>query len=492
MTLPRTLAIAALLAASPILFAGAVGGKYEPSILRVRVTRQSHDFIRPWQKVPPKQASGKGVVIGPDRILVPGNLLANATLVEVERIGDGTRCEAVVECADYVANLGLIRAKEDAFAKQLKPVAIRTKGKRGDRVTAVQFEPNGTPSISEGRIKTAEVTTPTGAAGRFLVYRVSIDLKLGHTGIVPFFRRGKLIGLMVSYDKSGRTATLIPSPVIGHFLADLGDGTYDGFPEAGFGSAAIQDPQLRRYLGMTNGDPGVYISQVIPGSAAAKAGMVKGDVLVKLDSYTVNRHGQYDDPEYGPMAISHLIKTRRQVGDPLLCTVRRGEETLELTATLEHLAADEYPVPPYVIGRPPRFVIVGGFVFQELSRQLLGIWGKEWRTKAPRHLTRIDREQWERRQPGEQVVILSRVLPTPENIGFENLSFRIVKTVNGKAVNSVRELAEVVKKAGPTQYHTVLFENSSLPELTIKAATLDLANRFVRERYRIPHLSQLD
>ncbi|MBT7301551.1 MAG: hypothetical protein HN849_18660, partial [Victivallales bacterium] len=106
----RTLAIAALLAASPALFAGAVGGKYEPSILRVRVTRQSHDFIRPWQKVPPKQASGKGVVIGPDRILVPGNLLANATLVEVERIGDGTRCEAVVECADYVANLGLIRA----------------------------------------------------------------------------------------------------------------------------------------------------------------------------------------------------------------------------------------------------------------------------------------------------------------------------------------------------------------------------------------------
>ena len=484
--------LAAVLAVGPVLGAGPVGGKYEPSILHVRVTRQSHDFIRPWQKASPQQASGQGVVIGPDRILVPGNLLANATLVEVERIGDGTRCEATVVCADYVANLGLVRPKDAEFAKTLRPVKIRPRARRGDRVTAVQFEPNGIPSISDGEIKTAEVTTPAGAAGRFLVYQVSIDLKLDSTGNVPFFQRGRLIGFMVAYDKSGRTATLIPSPVIEHFLADLADGEYRGFPEMGFGTSAIRDPQVRRYLGMANGEPGVYVEQVIPGSPAEKAGMRKGDVLVKLDAYAVNRHGQYEDPEYGAMALSHLIKTRRQVGDTLRCTVRRGAETVELEATLAHLAADDYPVPPYVLDRPPRFAIVGGFVFQELSRQLLAVWGNDWPSKAPRHLTRLDREQWERLQPGDKVVILARVLPTPENIGFENLAFQIVASVNGKPVKSVRELAEAVANAGPVRFHTVQFDMPAVPDLTIPAATLELADRFVRERYGISRLSHLD
>ena len=348
-----SLAVALLLMACQLQAAPKIGGPYEPSVLRVRVTRQSYDFIRPWQKQPPEQVGGLGVVLGPDRILVPGALLADATLVEVERIGDGSRCEATVECVDYAANLGLIRPKDADFAQALKPLKIRYMAQRGDQVTAVQFEGNGTPSVSEGTIKAVEVMVPPGARSSFLVYQVTIDLELGNTGITPFFRRGKLIGLMVGYDKSGRTATLIPSPVIQHFLADLADGAYDGFPIAGFTTTTIRDPQFRRYLGMENGAPGVYVTQVVPGSPAATAGLQQADVLVGIDRYTIDRHGQYEDPDYGPMALSYLISTRRQVGETLACTVRRGKEVLELTLTLAHMATDDYPVPPYVNDRPP-------------------------------------------------------------------------------------------------------------------------------------------
>ncbi len=488
-----SLAVALLLLACHLPAAPGVGGSYEPSVLRVRVTRQSYDFIRPWQKESPEQVGGLGVVLGPDRILVPGWLLADATLVEVERIGDGSRCEATVECVDYTANLGLIRPKDADFAQALKPLKIRDMAKRGDRVTAVQFEGNGTPSISEGTIKGAEVAVPPGAHSSFLVYRVAIDLELGNTGITPFFRRGKLIGLMVGYDKSGSTATLIPSPVIQHFLTDLEDGSYDGFPLAGFTTVAIRDPQFRRYLGMENGEPGVYVTGVVPGNPAAKAGLQKADILVSVDHYTIDRHGQYEDPNYGPLSLSYLFSTRRQAGEKVICTVRRGEEVLELTMTLDYMARDDYPVPAaYVSDRPPRFLIAGGFVFQQLSDSLLQMWGDDWETKAPRRLTRIARHQWDLLQPGEHAVVLTRALPTPENIGYENLAFLAVETVNGKAVKSVRDVADAIQNAGPVQYHVVHFAESDAPDLVIPAGTMDLADRFVRERYGISQLMQLD
>ncbi len=476
------------------LMAAAVpaGGPLEPSILRVRVTRQNYDSIRPWQKQAPELVGGLGVVLAPDRILVPGGLLANATLVEVERIGDGSRCEAVVECADYAANLGLIRPLDEDFARSLKPVRVGGLAKRGDRVSTVQFEANGTPRTSEGTVVATEMGLPPGARGSFLVYRVSIDLALGNTGITPFFRRGRLIGLMVGYDSSARTAILIPSPVIRHFLDDLADGSYGGFPVAGFLTATIRDPQFRRYLGMGSGDPGVYVAQVLPGGPAAKAGLQAGDVLVRLDRFTIDRHGQYEDPDYGPIALSHLISTRRQVGDKISCLVFRDGGNVELTMTLDRMPVEQFPVPPYEIDRPPRFAIVGGFIFQQLTGQIFSIWGDDWQSKAPRRLTRLEREQWETRQPGEQIIILTRTLPTPENIGYENLAFLPVETVNGKPVRQMADLVQAIRNAGPVEYHQVSFAESDTPDLFIPAATLDLADRFVRERYGIPRLSQLD
>lgn len=488
----RRPALLALVLLSALCAAAPIGGPFEPSILRVRVTRQSHDAIRPWQKQAPEQVGGLGVVLSPDRILVPGGLLSNATLVEIERIGDGSRCEAVVECVDYAANLGLIRPRDEDFARTLKPVRLRELARRGDRVSAVQFEANGTPRTSEGTITAAEVGPTPGARGNFLVYRVSIDLELGNTGITPFFRRGRLIGLMVGYDSNQRTAILIPSPVIRHFLDDLATGNYRGFPVAGFLTATIRDPQFRRYLGMADGDPGVYVAQVLPGGPAAEAGLQAGDVLVRLDRFPIDRHGQYVDPDYGPLALSHLVSTRRQVGDELKAKVLRDGEMVDLTMRLDRMPADQHPVPPYEIDRPPRFAIVGGFVFQQLTGQLFAVWGDDWRNKAPRRLTRIEREQWETHQPGEQVVVLTRALPTPENIGFESLTFLPVETVNGKAIRSLRELAEAVRDAGPIEYHLVQFSVPDAPDLVIPAATLAQADRFVRERYGIPHLSQLD
>jgi hypothetical protein len=160
--------------------------------------------------------------------------------------------------------------------------------------------------------------------------------------------------------------------------------------------------------------------------------------------------------------------------------------------TMDRMDVEEFPVPLYVIDRPPRFLIEDGFVFQELSVEFLSMWGPDWRTKAPRSLTRLEREQWDRRQPGERFIIMTRVIPTPDNIGYQGMSFEVVQTVNDREVKSVRDVADAFRNAGPIQFHTVQLQDPSLPEIVIKAATLDMANQFVSQRYGIPHLSYLD
>ena len=38
---------------------------------------------------------------------------------------------------------------------------------------------------------------------------------------------------------------------------------------------------------------------------------------------------------------------------------------------------------PYTIGKPPKYMVLGGLVLQELTGQYLKEWGAEWYKKAP-------------------------------------------------------------------------------------------------------------
>ena len=61
---------------------------------------------------------------------------------------------------------------------------------------------------------------------------------------------GKLAGLLLRYDSKNQVATLLPAPIIEHFLKDVADGKYDGFPSLGIEFQSTLDEQFRDYLGM--------------------------------------------------------------------------------------------------------------------------------------------------------------------------------------------------------------------------------------------------
>src|SRR5436309_8979553 len=104
-------------------------------------------------------------------------------------------------------------------------------------------------------------------------------------------------------------------------------------------------------------------------------------------------------------------------------------------------------VPPYNFHRRPRYNVVGGLIFQDLTRQYLKEWGPAWQREAPQRLVYLDRFQSELFPEGNRrVVILSQVLPANSTIGYDDLSYLTVTKVNGKEIKSLGDLAEAVKK----------------------------------------------
>ena len=60
------------------------------------------------------------------------------------------------------------------------------------------------------------------------------------------------------------TGFFIPPPVIEHFLKDLENGRYDGFPYTGIRIAPLQNPAYRRRLKLPDDDLGARVDALLP------------------------------------------------------------------------------------------------------------------------------------------------------------------------------------------------------------------------------------
>ena len=120
---------------------------------------------------------------------------------------------------------------------------------------------------------------------------------------------------------------------------------------------------------------------------------------------------------------------------------------MQLSLALEHRSVDDYVVPPYNFDKPPSYYVLGGLIFQELSRQYLREWGANWQKDAPQRFVYKDRFQSELYPEGNRrVVVLTQVLPANTTIGYDDLAYLTVTKVNGVEVKSLTDLAEAVKR----------------------------------------------
>jgi hypothetical protein len=460
------------------------------ALVRVNVTGQAYDYFRPWQKKAPFSKRALGAVLPKGRVLVTADLVTNQNYVELERAESGEKTAANVRVIDYEANLALLEPVEKDFLDGIAPLEITSDTVVGDRLAAWQLEPTGALLATEGLVTTIQMMPYPVDVGEFLTYRVSIPMQYRENSYtVPLVKKNKLAGLLLRYDSRSQLLDVIPAPVITHFLKEAETQNYRGFPSAGFSFFPTRDPALREFAA-EKGRRGVYVTNVEAGTPAMKAGLKVGDVVTAVGTHDIDENGNYVDPLYGKIEFTNLLTAHAYAGDVVPFHIDREGKPVQLNLTLEHRDAKDYVSPPYSLDQPPRYYVLGGMIFQELSRQYLKEWGPNWQREAPQRLVYLDHFQSELfPNSNQRVVILSQVLPANSTIGYDDLAYLTVKKVNGKEIKSLDDLADAVKH--PVEGFIKIETEEDPKQIELDASQVAAEAPALQENYGISSLQRL-
>jgi S1-C subfamily serine protease len=456
------------------------------------VTGQPYDFVRPWQKKAPFSKRALGAVLSGGRVLVTADLVANQNYVELERAESGDKTAANVVVVDYESNLALLEPADKKFLDGLTPLQLALDTVVGDRLAALQLESTGALVLTEGLVTTIQMTRYPADLGQFLTYRVSISLQYrDNSYTVPLVKNNKLAALLLRFDSRTQVVDAIPAPIIAHFLKDAEKQPYQGFPSAGFGFFPTRDPQLRKFAEQTGKPAGVYVTSVDPNSPASKAGLQVGDIVVSMGNNEIDQNGNYVDPLYGKIEFTNLITAKAFAGDTLPLHLQRAGKPMQVDLKLEHRNANDFVIPPYSLDRAPLYCVLGGLIFEELSRQYLREWGANWMKDAPQRLVYKDRFQSELYPEGNRrVVVLTQVLPANTTIGYDDIAYLSVRKVNGTEVKSLADLAEAVKH--PVDSFITIETEEDPKQIALDAKQVEAEAEALKQNYGLPSLQRLE
>lgn len=461
------------------------------AVVRVNGTTQAYDFFRPWAKKPAVTRRALGVILPGNKVLVTAEMVANKSYIELEKAASGEKVAAKLLAVDYEANLALLAPEDSKFLEPLGSLTTAAQVKTGDRLDIWQLENSGTLVATSGLVTSCEVGRYALDDFGYLLFKITAALQYRENSYtVPIVKNDKLAGLLLRFDPRSQTVESISLPVIQHFLKAAAETPYRGFPRAGIQFEPTRDPQLRRYLKLPADNGGIYLSHVAAGTVAARAGLQKGDVIVSVDGQTIDADGNYNHPVFGKISINHLISTEHYVGDILKIKYSRTGEVKETSATVEDRPPQDYVSEPYIYDRAPKFILLGGLLFQELSRQYLREWGNNWQKDAPLKFVYFDRYQSELFSPDRgRIVIISHILSAPSTIGYDQLSYLIVDKVNDQPIKGIADLDRALKTPIDGFQKIEVLEDPNT--LYLDARTVEADTIALGKQYGLPNSSRL-
>ena len=451
------------------------------SLVYLDISSSSYDLSQPWNQLPISKKSGYGCAVGPYEVLTIAENVANATYVQTRRYGQNAYVPANVKIVDYEYNLCLLELDKSAMDKPLTPLSFIESFPKGEQLTAYWLS-------SGNHLTTSQATLDRAEMSRSLVSFVSA-LTFFATNVSRPFGDGQVcchgndpIGIAAWGTESD--VGVIPAETINRFLSNCKEESYSGFASSGFRASALLDPARRKYLRVPDDiKHGMYVSDVYTIGTGCKE-LKHGDVILSINGKQLNSYGRYEHPEYKRISFTHIL-SQIPDGSQIPFEIIRGGEIMNLDITGSNVSSDNMLVPYYIYGKQPEYFVTGGYIFQGLNRDYLGMWGSEMSGNAPPHLYHYQKDlSYKPSQEREDIVILSYVLPAEINLGYQQLSQLVVDSVNGTKIVSMKHFADTVTAAGNDDVLEITFEMDS-PVLIIPKPELTSANAQIARLYGI-------
>ena len=293
-------------------------------------------------------ASGSGIIVGKtdDELLIVSNnhVVESADTLTVTFI-DGSEAQAQVKGLDSDMDLAVIAVSLNDLSDDTKnAITVATLGssddlKLGEPVIAIGNALGYGQSVTNGIVSALnrEITLENGFTGTFIQTNAAINP--GNSGGALLNMNGEVIG--INSNKIGGTTVegmgyAIPITSASPIIADLMERqtrTKVAEDEVGYIGISLQEV-TSQISQMYNMPECIYVVSVEEGSAAANAGIMKGDIITKFDGSSISSY-------------SDLQKTLQYyaAGDSATITVQRPQNgeyvSVELNLTLGSRPADK-------------------------------------------------------------------------------------------------------------------------------------------------------
>ena len=416
------------------------------SIFKIRVVSQDPNFRRPWSYRTASKSTGTGFYIGANRILTNAHVVANGRYITVQKDGDEKAFPAYVTFIAHDCDLAILNVPDKSYFEGLKALPFTEVPELRSPVSTIGFPTGGEQiSITKGivsRIEYRRYVHPHNA--KHLIVQVDSAINSGNSG-GPVLQNQKVVGVAFqSYSGAENTGYIIPSTVVEHFLKDIEDGKYDGYPQLGLqiSQSATANAASASYHQIPEKAGGVKLAYV--GKWSPFFGhLFPGDIILKIDQKNIGTDARINFK--GERVSFFSVFDTKQIGETVAFSVLRDGKPLSISPQIKH--GKNPPNNGYLYYKRPPYIIVGGIIFTQLNRSYLKSLGADWYKDAHplfKYLFYHGPYDPEYSDKQEYIVIAGK-LPHSVNSDINLPRGGVVKQVQGVDVNSLNEFDEIIK-----------------------------------------------
>lgn len=284
------------------------------------------DFMG-YNNVIPRRGNGSGVIISPDGyILTSQHVIENADEIIVI-LYDGNKVKASLVGQDQRSDLAVLKIKTPN-PLPYAPLGDSNKLRVGEWVIAI-----GNPfglgiTVTAGVISALnrELSVDRTRSYRNLI-QTDASINPGNSGGPLINSKGEVIGINTAIIPYGQgIGFAIPVSFAKRIIGDL---IQYGYVKKVFVGLSVQDitEKLAKYFNLPR--RGVLVTEVIKNSSADDAGIVPGDVILKVDSEETNSSSKLED-----------LFSQKKVGEIVKISILRKNRILELQMLLKEYKSD--------------------------------------------------------------------------------------------------------------------------------------------------------
>lgn len=458
---------------APIDLSNTEADEMAQSIVKIYTTAEKNSTLAPWNS-DSESMIGTGFVIQGNRILTNAHVVESSTFIELQRDGKPDRYEAEVLAISHEADLAILKIKDESFFNKGKFLEIGELPRVHQEISVYGFPTGGdTLSVTKGIVSRIEYLEYAHSGLASQAIQIDAAINPGNSG-GPALAGRKVVGVAMQVAGNGEEniGYMIPPSIINHFLKDLEDGRYDGFPEFAVVTQQLVNPALRSKHNLSKDQTGVLVTKVCAGTTAEQY-LKTGDIITKIDNEPIENNGTvlFQPSKY--IDFNYRVD-QHQLNDTLYLDIIRDDKPLAVQLPLDRAVTSVY-----THDKKPRYFIYGGYVFTptELSDACQ---------------KRKDYDKNEFKDKTENVSIV-KVLASSSNVGYHDLTMRI-QSINGQTFNNFREFYKLMKQV-KTPFIT--FEDLDGYQVVInrqaaEAEQVELLKRYNMESIQSPDLDDLE